>query len=140
MGQNSDLHPKGTKIAKIETAARSFQTIKMSQPIVLVTGCTDGTIGSALCLSFAKRGAKVYATARKLSSMAGLEGVEKLTLDVTDPESIKACVAEVIKREGRVDVLINNVIWENEDERREILTRLSRLAARRCLVLFWKCR
>ncbi|KAI9034424.1 oxidoreductase [Hyaloraphidium curvatum] len=77
--------------------------------IVLITGCSDGGIGSALCTSFHKRGAKVYATARRVESMASLpDGFEKLRLDVTDQKSIDACIDEIIKREGKIDYLVNN--------------------------------
>lgn len=31
-----------------------------------------------------------------------------LQLDVTDTASVEACVSEVIKREGKIDVLVNN--------------------------------
>ncbi|TFK83996.1 hypothetical protein K466DRAFT_439827, partial [Polyporus arcularius HHB13444] len=47
--------------------------------VVLVTGCSDGGIGSALCAEYASRGCKVYATARRMEAMDGLKqsNVEK---------------------------------------------------------------
>ncbi len=81
-----------------------------SKPVVVVTGCSDGGIGAALCLAFHKKGAKVVATARRLEAMASLpDGITKLKLDVTDRASIKAAVDEVIAKEGRIDCLVNNV-------------------------------
>jgi 1-acylglycerone phosphate reductase len=51
------------------------------------------------------------ATARnptKVSRLASL-GIETLTINVPDPASINACVAEVSKlTNGRLDILINN--------------------------------
>ncbi|ORX61924.1 NAD(P)-binding protein [Hesseltinella vesiculosa] len=80
----------------------------MVQQVVLVTGCTRGGIGYYISKSFAKRGYKVYATARRIDSMEGLEECEKLVLDVLQTEQINAVVKEIIDKEGRIDVLFNN--------------------------------
>lgn len=82
----------------------------MTAPVVLITGCSDGGIGSQLCIDFHKRGARVYATARRIESMSALpKGIQKLRLDVTDAATIKSAVDEVIKKEGKIDYLVNNV-------------------------------
>ena len=80
------------------------------KPVVLVTGCSAGGIGWHLCVAFAQVGCHVFATARRLESMRGLEahGCTCLSLDVTSDTSIKAAVADVLAQAGRVDVLINN--------------------------------
>jgi 1-acylglycerone phosphate reductase len=39
---------------------------------VLITGCTDGGIGSALAQEFNKHGYKVFASARRLEAMSAL--------------------------------------------------------------------
>jgi 1-acylglycerone phosphate reductase len=58
---------------------------------------------------FARRGCKVYATARNLSKMNGLSSnIERLTLDVTVDTSVDKAIAIIIEREGRIDILINN--------------------------------
>ena len=77
--------------------------------VVLISGCSSG-IGLALAREFASRGCRVYATARKPAVIANLkkEGMETAALDVTDQMSIDACVADIITREGRIDVLVNN--------------------------------
>ncbi|KAI9013549.1 hypothetical protein DFJ74DRAFT_710004 [Hyaloraphidium curvatum] len=81
----------------------------MSAPVVLITGCSDGGIGSGLCLAFRRRGAKVYASARRVEAMAALPpDIERVELDVTKPESIKTAVNGIIAKEGRIDVLVNN--------------------------------
>ncbi|KAE9371788.1 short-chain dehydrogenase/reductase-like protein [Stipitochalara longipes BDJ] len=85
---------------------------KEKLPTVLITGCTDGSIGHGLVLSFARQGYHVFATARRLSAMASLEAKPNITLlelDVTSPESIRK-VHEVVSAatSGRLDVLYNN--------------------------------
>ncbi|TFK88664.1 NAD-P-binding protein [Polyporus arcularius HHB13444] len=83
----------------------------MSSPrVVIVTGCSAGGIGSALCAEFAKRGCKVYATARRLEAMASLThaNIEHLRMDVTDDNSVNSAIEEVIQKEGRIDMLVNN--------------------------------
>jgi NADP-dependent 3-hydroxy acid dehydrogenase YdfG len=58
---------------------------------------------------FARRGCKVYATARKVEKMSGLSAsIEQLELDVLDDTSVKKAVAVIIEREGRIDILVNN--------------------------------
>ncbi|KAI9031308.1 oxidoreductase [Hyaloraphidium curvatum] len=80
-----------------------------SPPVVLVTGCSDGGIGAGLCIELDKRGAKVYATTRRLETMSSLPAsIQKLRLDVNDEKSIKDCVDEIISNDGRIDCLINN--------------------------------
>jgi NAD(P)-dependent dehydrogenase (short-subunit alcohol dehydrogenase family) len=76
---------------------------------VLITGCSTG-IGRATAERLARRGWTVYATARRLETLAGLEesGCRTLALDVTDEASMVAAVDEVATREGAVGVLVNN--------------------------------
>ena len=84
----------------------------MPSKAVLITGCSDGGLGCALAIEFHKDPSiRVFATARnptKVSRLASL-GIETLTLDVLDPASINACVAEVSKlTNGHLDILLNN--------------------------------
>jgi NAD(P)-dependent dehydrogenase (short-subunit alcohol dehydrogenase family) len=76
---------------------------------VLVTGCSSG-IGRATAELLAGRGWSVYATARRLDSIADLErrGCRPLALDVTEEESMRAAVATVEEAEGAIEVLVNN--------------------------------
>jgi NAD(P)-dependent dehydrogenase (short-subunit alcohol dehydrogenase family) len=76
---------------------------------VLVTGCSTG-IGRATAEHLASKGWKVYATARKLESIADLEakGCKLLALDVCDESSMQAAVSAVEQAEGAVGVLVNN--------------------------------
>ncbi|KAK7985479.1 1-acylglycerone phosphate reductase [Apiospora saccharicola] len=78
---------------------------------VLITGCTPGGIGHALCIEFQKRGLRVIATARNVDVLKDLatQGMKTLPLDVTSAESIAACHEAVGKLTGgRLDILVNN--------------------------------
>jgi len=80
------------------------------QKTILITGCSSG-IGAALAREFAKRGHHVYATARRVESLAALEainGIRGLALDVNDDDSIARAIAFVTSEAGQVDMLINN--------------------------------
>jgi NAD(P)-dependent dehydrogenase (short-subunit alcohol dehydrogenase family) len=76
---------------------------------VLITGCSTG-IGRATAEHLAAKGHTVYATARKLESIADLEqkGCKTLPLDVTSEESMRAAVETVEQAEGAVGALVNN--------------------------------
>ncbi|PLB35327.1 SDR family oxidoreductase [Aspergillus candidus] len=84
----------------------------MRLPSVLITGCSDGGIGSALALAFHKRGYHVFATARDTSKMGLLRDLANATylqLDVTKPYQIALAVDAVRERtDGRLDFLVNN--------------------------------
>jgi NAD(P)-dependent dehydrogenase (short-subunit alcohol dehydrogenase family) len=76
---------------------------------VLITGCSTG-IGRATALRLAGSGHAVYATARRLESIADLEaaGCRTLALDVTDEDSMRTAVATVVAEAGAVGALVNN--------------------------------
>ena len=80
-----------------------------SERVILVTGCSSG-IGRAAALELARRGHRVFATARNRSDLADLErrDLEGLALDVTDAASIRAAVDFSLARAGRLDALVNN--------------------------------
>ncbi|KAG6546238.1 hypothetical protein Mapa_012277 [Marchantia paleacea] len=79
--------------------------------VVLITGCTDGGIGSSLAMVFAAAGCHVVATARSLSSMTRLKiypGIQTMELDVTNLDSVKRVVQNVEQEHGGIDILVNN--------------------------------
>ena len=75
---------------------------------ILITGCSTG-IGRAAAEVLGGRGHRVYATARRLESIADLEPTCKiLRLDVTDSDSMETAVKTIEAEEGAVDALVNN--------------------------------
>jgi NAD(P)-dependent dehydrogenase (short-subunit alcohol dehydrogenase family) len=83
--------------------------------IVLITGTSSG-FGKVTTELLSEKGYNVYATMRNTTSknanvateLNNLTNVTVLDLDVTHKESVNNAVAEVISREGKIDVLINN--------------------------------
>lgn len=70
---------------------------------VLITGCRDGGIGSALAQEFHAQNFHVFATARTVSKMADLAqllNVTFLTLDVLDASQITKAVQNVAQKTG----------------------------------------
>jgi NAD(P)-dependent dehydrogenase (short-subunit alcohol dehydrogenase family) len=79
---------------------------KIKVRIALVTGASSG-IGEATAERLAKAGWKVYGTSRR-GAQAGKRSFEMLPLDVTSDESVESAVSEVVRRDGRIDLLVNN--------------------------------
>jgi NAD(P)-dependent dehydrogenase (short-subunit alcohol dehydrogenase family) len=78
----------------------------MDTKVALVTGASSG-IGLAAATRLAQDGFTVYGTSRR-GAGAGASAFAMLPLDVTDDASIEAAVGEVLRRAGRIDVLVNN--------------------------------
>jgi NAD(P)-dependent dehydrogenase (short-subunit alcohol dehydrogenase family) len=79
---------------------------RIKTKIALVTGASSG-IGEATAERLAKAGYKVYGTSRR-GTQAAKQSFQMLSLDVTSDESVEAAVGEVIQRNGRIDLLVNN--------------------------------
>lgn len=78
----------------------------MNSKVALVTGASSG-IGAAIAGRLADAGYTVFGTSRRAVS-PGQRSFEMLTLDVTSDQSVEAAVREVVRRAGRIDVLVNN--------------------------------
>jgi 3-oxoacyl-[acyl-carrier protein] reductase len=79
--------------------------------VALVTGA-GRNIGRAIALALAQGGAKVAVNARtsrqEIESVAGeIDGLAVLA-DVADPQAVQGMVEQVLKRFGRLDILVNN--------------------------------
>lgn len=77
--------------------------MQLKNAVVLVTGANRG-IGAEFVAQLKERGAgKIYAASRN-ASFVGVDGVESIRLDITDPSQVQAAAEAA----GDVQVLINN--------------------------------
>ncbi|MBF6608933.1 MAG: SDR family oxidoreductase [Flavobacterium sp.] len=76
------------------------------QKVVLITGASSG-IGKAIGEYLYDKGFIVYGTSRNPDRIIN-SPFPLLALDVRNCDSIHAAVAQLIKEEGRIDVVINN--------------------------------
>jgi short-subunit dehydrogenase len=79
---------------------------KVTRRIALVTGASSG-IGEATAQRLATAGYKVYGTSRRTAESAR-RSFEMLALDVNSDESVETVVSELMRRERRIDLLVNN--------------------------------
>lgn len=82
--------------------------------IAIVTG-GYGHLGTAISEVLAEYGAKVYIAGRNKNSAETLiasqpkkNKIKFINCDVSDEKSIKVCFENIFKKEGRIDILINN--------------------------------
>jgi len=86
------------------------------RPAALVTGCSTG-IGYETALLLARNGWRVFATLRDLKKSGPLRAasagssLEILPMDVDQPGSVRRAVAEVLRKAGAIDLLVNNAGW-----------------------------
>lgn len=87
----------------------------MTNKVVLITGTNSG-FGYLTAIGAAERGYTVYATMRatdgrnaeRANELKGIANINVVELDVTDGEGVNNAIAQVIEKEGRLDVLVNN--------------------------------
>ncbi|MBR4204913.1 MAG: SDR family oxidoreductase [Clostridia bacterium] len=70
--------------------------------VALVTGGTSG-IGLETAKALRSRGCRVYAMSRR---PGGDESIPHIAADVTDEAAVKAAVDEIVKNEGKLDLLV----------------------------------
>jgi NAD(P)-dependent dehydrogenase (short-subunit alcohol dehydrogenase family) len=85
--------------------------LTLNGKVALVTGASRG-IGLAVARCFAEAGATVMLSARTPEDLqkaaAAIPGASWYAADAGDPQQPAACVAETVRRFGRLDVLVNN--------------------------------
>ena len=87
----------------------------MKKKIILITGTNSG-FGWLAAHSCAALGHTVYATMRdtqgrnaaKAAALGQQENIEVVDVDVTNGRSVSDAVTTLLKREGRIDVVVNN--------------------------------
>ena len=92
--------------------------------IIFITGISSG-FGLETARLLSQEGHIVYGTVRR--DVAPLPQVHYLKLDIRDRESVDKAVGDIIEKEGRIDVLVNNagmgiggpLEFASEDEIRE---------------------
>jgi len=94
------------------TAEEATAGCDLSGKTVLVTGCNSG-LGLETIRALALRGARVLATARTVDkardAAQGMKGdFVPLACELSDPASVRACVASVKSGAGPLDALIGN--------------------------------
>lgn len=99
--------------------------MRLQDKVVLVTASTRG-IGLAIVKACAAEGARVYLAARNQERAEGV--INELTAlgqqafyvynDATIPESFNTMVDEVVAKEGRLDILVNN--FGTSDPRQDV--------------------
>ena len=77
--------------------------------VALITGASSG-MGKDFSLRLLDEGYIVYGAARRIERMSDIKdaGGHTIKLDITDDSSIVETVDQIIKEQGRIDVLINN--------------------------------
>lgn len=83
-----------------------FATDVFKDRVALVTGGAGG-IGHAVVKALAAHGAQVVAADKNLAETGGLAAVHPVRLDVTKSGEIAACVNQILKQFGRLDILVN---------------------------------
>jgi short-subunit dehydrogenase len=74
--------------------------------VVLITGGSSG-IGKSIGEFLQTQGFTIYGTSRNPENYKG-SVFSLLALDVTKPETIASCIAKILEKESKIDVLINN--------------------------------
>ena len=76
----------------------------MPPKVAIVTGASSG-IGAAVAELLAQRSYTVYGLSRRLCT---IPGVHPLPADITQPDTLRAAVAQVMQEQGRLDVVIHS--------------------------------
>lgn len=73
--------------------------------VAIVTGETSG-IGLSTALALKEAGCTVYGFSRR--GQSAQEGILHISCDITDEAQLQQAVAQVLEREGHIDLLVNN--------------------------------
>ena len=79
----------------------------MKNKTVLITGGSSG-IGKSIGKYLVTKGYAVYGTTRSLTKNKDFRDFTLLEMDVRNPDSVKKAIADLLQKEKRLDVLVNN--------------------------------
>jgi NAD(P)-dependent dehydrogenase (short-subunit alcohol dehydrogenase family) len=82
--------------------------LNLADKVAVVTGTSKG-IGLAATQALADEGALVVAAARSTETLAGIDRVTAVALDLATPGGPAQLIKRAVDEHGRVDVLVNNV-------------------------------
>lgn len=93
-----------------------LQHYSLADRVAIITGAA-GLLGTDYCHTLASVGAHIVVAdidhqrsvqlANEVTEMNGIDALA-IEVDVSDPDSVRAMVAETVDRFGRVDILVNN--------------------------------
>lgn len=92
-----------------------YEKFSLKGRVALITGGA-GLLGKEFCLTLAQAGAEVYAADINQAAVESVArditesgyAAQSIALDVTNPESVRSVVQEIVTRSGRIDVLVNS--------------------------------
>lgn len=79
----------------------------LSKKVILITGGSSG-IGKAVGTYLSQKEYIVYGTTRDVSKYPDFSEFPLINLDVTKSETVQKAIDTIIKKEGKIDILINN--------------------------------
>lgn len=84
--------------------------------VILITGASSG-FGELATKALIAKGHIVYGAARRIERFEGLvkAGGNALQMDVSDDSSVHSGIVQIIKEQGRIDVLVNNAGYGSYD-------------------------
>ncbi len=117
---NAKVNEPPARMPSIEALKKSETGLGLEGKVVLITGASRG-IGETTAKLFSLHGAKVAvnyfqgeAEAKAVADEIKKSGGQAFAVraDVSDRNEVKKMVAEVLKKFGRIDVLVNNAVGD----------------------------
>ena len=88
--------------------------MKLNNKVALVTGAA-GQLGKQFCQALAKEEAEVWVSDLAIDDCERIKNTlynpskhNVISLDISDPESVKSAIVEIEKKSKRLDILVNN--------------------------------
>jgi len=81
--------------------------MRLQNRVAIVTGSARG-IGAAISVEFSKEGATVYGLDSLAKPLQSHSQFRAFQTDVTDHNALRASVEEIVRAQGRIDILVNN--------------------------------